>query len=41
MGNIHKEAVAAMCSSLLLLLVPICPEGHHSSLKMHGVKMTE
>jgi hypothetical protein len=41
MSGIHKEAVTAKCATVLLLLVPICPEGHLLSLAIYGVKMTE
>jgi hypothetical protein len=41
MVRIHKEIVAAMRNTVLLFLVPFCHKGHHSSLAMYGVKMTE
>jgi hypothetical protein len=37
----HKDAVAAMPIIILLLHVHICRRGHHLSLGMYGVKVTE
>jgi hypothetical protein len=42
MGCIHKYAVAAMPIIMLLLHVHVChTRGHHLSLVMNGVKVTE
>jgi hypothetical protein len=40
-SSFHEEAVAVKCATVLLLSVPLCPEGHHLSVAMYGVKMTE
>jgi hypothetical protein len=41
MSWIHKEAVAAMPTTVLPLLVPICHRGHHLSLVRNWMKVTE
>jgi hypothetical protein len=40
-GCINEEAVAALCTTLLLLLVHFCPKSHCLSVAMYEVKMTE
>jgi hypothetical protein len=41
MECIHKEAIAAVPLIILLLHVHICHRGHHLSLVMNVVKVTE